>query len=703
MDAHVLDTLDYHKLREVVARFALTPLGRGAAAALSPLSDRDAVVTALRETEEMRLLLREGARLPLAGVEDVGALIAKAHDASRALEPEELRAVLAVLQAACSIRERFLAPASAARFPAVAALVGGLADLVDLRARLGEAIDERNKVRDEASDRLRSLRRAIEGLRETLRRRVTALLKTRRWARFLQEPTVAIRDDRYVISVRAECRGAIPGVVHARSQSGATLYVEPEEILADGNELAGLLEDERREVARILFALTKAVFDRREEIEAVAGRIARIELAWAKARYAEAYGLIAPEIAEDGILRLSDVRHPHLALYAAGENPIAPDRERIAREVVPMTLALGDGFRILVVTGPNTGGKTVALKTAGLVSAMALSGIPVPAAEGTRIPPFRRIFVDIGDEQSIEQNLSTFSSHVIRIVDAVREAGPGDLVLIDELGAGTDPLEGAALGEAILEVLEDRGPLAMITTHLGALKEYAYTHEGAENASMEFDRRTLAPTYWMRIGIPGRSNALDIARRVGMPEAVVARAEERMVKPPGEAEALIERMEHSRRAIEREKRRTEKTGRKIRGLRRDLEEEIEGVRRERETLRAEAEELVDERIRRLRVDLLRHLKEMGDVPKEFRAAVDRMEEALAGILAQTPLGERREAFARSLKPDDYVYVPRLGETCRVIKVHRARREIDVAWGGVPTRISFDDISWVSPPPAAPAE
>jgi len=513
---------------------------------------------------------------------------------------------------------------------------------------------------------------------------------------------MTVKNDRYLLPVKAEYRSWVHGPIRDRSQSGATLYVEPDEITLDGDRLLDALDKERDEVQRILWDLTRRVLGARHLLALLQEKLAWFDFTFAKASYAEAFGLSAPRIGDDGVLDLKDARHPWLLWLARDprRDHRDIDLEAALGRVVPMSVRLGEGFRVLVVTGPNTGGKTVALKTVGLSVLLALSGIPIPASPESAVPCYADVFADIGDEQSIEQSLSTFSSHLKNIIEVLRSAGPRSLILLDELGSGTDPIEGAALGRALLDRFLARGWSAIITTHIGSLKEYVYSREGAENAAMEFDPRTLQPTYRLLMGVPGSSNALAIARRIGLDPEVLEAAESEVARVAEPTREIISRMEASRRRVEKERRRAEKVRRRVQGEARAYEERRKEVESEREAYLGEAQRVVDDSVRAARDVLQPLVEQLKNVPKTHQPVVDKLREEVERLLVGTPLGEKREAFARSLKKEDEIYVPKFRERARVKKINKGERVVTVLLNGIPTEIGFDDISWIGGPPGA---
>ncbi|MGQ9652038.1 MAG: endonuclease MutS2, partial [Phycisphaerae bacterium] len=380
-------------------------------------------------------------------------------------------------------------------------------------------IDRSGDVRDDASAKLRAIRTEIANARISIGHVFDRLLRDRHVTRWLRYANATFHEDRLVLPLAAEHRGRVPGIVHRSSDSGATLFVEPAEAVELNNRIITLKNDEQTEISRLLWNLTHQLHLNSEEILKTLDALAILDLIAAKARFARSYDLHIPQISDDGSLRLRQAKH---LLLVDMQKQAAGRGEK--REVVPIDIRLGDDFDVLIITGPNTGGKTVVLKTVALACTMAQSGLPIPAAEGSRVPIYHDILVDIGDEQSLQQSLSTFSSHISQVMTMLKHARPGTLMLIDELGAGTDPEEGAALGRAIVTELLKRKCPALVTTHLGVLKSLAYTEPRAENACVDFDAQTLRPTYRLLIGEPGNSNAINIASRLGLPSHIVKAA-----------------------------------------------------------------------------------------------------------------------------------------------------------------------------------
>ncbi len=509
--------LEFDAVRELLASHCATSLGKSLARSMTPSVRPEVVRGWLLQVAEVAAVAEEQNLPPMGGVSDVREHV-RAAAFPTPLEPEALVAIADTLAATAELR-RWLEKAGT-RMPAMASLAARVVDLSSIAATIREAIDERGQVRDYASPRLASVRAAIEDAKGRVRVVFDRILRHTSFTKMLQYASMTFHDDRFVLPLKAEYRGRIPGIVHRSSDSGATLFIEPSESVELNNTIVRLRDDESREITQILRGLCQRVNLNAAEILATLGAVAVLDLISAKCRYAKKRRCLCPAVVEDGRMELHEARHPLLIELFARQ---AEDGEPI-RQVVPIDVRLGDDFDILIITGPNTGGKTVTLKTVGLLALMVQCGIPIPVGEGSRVAVFAQIYIDIGDEQSLQQSLSTFSSHLSTLLQILRSSGPRSLVLIDELGAGTDPDEGAAMGQAVITELLRLKVKGLVTTHLGALKAAAFTMARVDNASVEFDVESLRPIYHLRLGEPGNSNALIIAKRLGMPARLVESA-----------------------------------------------------------------------------------------------------------------------------------------------------------------------------------
>ena len=509
------DLLGWHPFRNLLARFAATPSGQDRARALAPHHALSTVRTALQETTEARRALTAEGPPPWDGTGDARPILAEAAPIGAVLDGPTLVSLGRGLAAAARLRAygQRIRPVA----PGLASAWVALPEFPDFAASLHDALDPDGRLTDRASPRLRALRRQITTLRAELQARVERILDHPTVQPALQERYVTVRSGRYVIPVRDDARRAVRGIIHDRSQSGATVFVEPEETIPLNNELTRVCLEERDEEQRLLAELTDQVRRLLPALAELAEGLGALDLVFARAALAERLDASEPEVVVGGDLDLRAARHPLLVSQRWGARPGTG-------EVVPIDLRVPADRPGLVLSGPNAGGKTVALETAGLLVLMAQAGCHIPAAPGSRVPLTEEVLAVIGDEQSLAQDLSTFSSFVRQVREILTVAGPASLILLDELGAGTDPTEGAALGAALLEALLDRGARIVATTHLEPLKVFAQVEPRLQNATVTFDAERLEPTFRLEYGHPGPSHALTIAERLGLPAAVIARA-----------------------------------------------------------------------------------------------------------------------------------------------------------------------------------
>lgn len=693
-----LRVLEYGAIATILRGYAVTPIGRKKAEELRPLTDELAVRVELQRVAEARGLV-EAKMLPaLSEVNDLRPLLERIHEQGVALGADGLLEVASTLLRVNSIQSFFEAHGEA--YPAHRELFRAQPDFTDLVHEIQEKIDARGQVRDYATPRLNKIRRGIVSLRETIRGRMQKILQSPEWSRHLQSTRASVRGDRLVVQVRADARGRVRGIVHDRSQTGATFYIEPQQIVEAQNELAELRVKETREVTQILWTLTRSLLDREVEVIGAVEVLGEYDLVQAKARYAVDFGMTAPAVQiDDRSLVLREARHPvlfHLEWKKAREEGLDPSdaRKAAADRVIPFDVRLGEDFGRLVVTGPNTGGKTVTLKAIGLLCLMAQTGMQVPASEGARVPLYDRVLADIGDEQSIQQSLSTFSAHISKIANILELATPRSLVLLDELGAGTDPLEGGALGTSILEALDQGDVSAVITTHLGVLKEFAYSNPRAENASVDFDDESLEPTYRLLLGQPGSSNALLIARRLGLSQEICDRAARSLSTTDRTTEELISSMRQSRRELEERRTVIEALESKAREAQESIDQELRAVEERREHLTREAEHEIDRVLQDLRIRISRVSVQLRSAPKGVRGLADELDSALEAASSSSPLAQKRRDYANGLRKDDLVYLPQYKQKGRVRKIDRKQESLQVQIGSLSVTVPFAEVSWI---------
>ncbi len=669
MDEKTLKRLDYHKILEKVAQYCSSALGREKVLALRPVAELAAAVRLMAETSEGRELLRLDPLARLEGWKDIRVPLARAGRGG-VLDPGELLDVAATLAASRTVKNFFAGRRD--RYPLLSSLAGSLAVCAELEEKIKKAVDPSGEVSDRATPALFQIRRKKAQIQEQIREHLEAIVRSSATQKYLQDQIITVRGGRYVVPVKIEFRSQLPGIVHDQSASGATLFVEPLAVVEKNNELKRLESAEREEVLKILTELSSEVARRAGEIGASLEALGELDFILARARYSGELDAVEPVLAEGAYFDIRRARHPLLA-----------------GEAVPVDIRLGLDFDALIVTGPNTGGKTVSLKTAGLFVLMAQSGLHLPAAEGTEMGFFEQVFADIGDEQSIEQSLSTFSSHMSNIVDIVRRAGPGTLVLLDELGAGTDPAEGAALAQAILERLLAAGAKIMATTHHSDLKNFAYTTERVENASVEFDALTLKPTYRLLTGRPGRSNAFEIAARLGLPAEVVARARDFMTAEQLRVEELMQSLERAQQQAEMHRREAAEMARQAAILKEKYEKMEATLREKKEAILNKAAEEARELVKSARREAEAAVKELREklalesarqresAIREARERLWRMEKRAEEIRPPKDAGGEAPS---ALRPGDEVFLPEYGQRGYVLAPPDSSGEVQVQVG-----------------------
>jgi DNA mismatch repair protein MutS2 len=610
LNGHTFRALEFDRIRSLLVLRTGSAEGRVRLEALEPLTDPGAVGEALARTTEGRRLLEMLGREPYQDLPDPAEALTRVRVQGAHLEPRELLDLGSFIEGGVEIVRRVSRSDEDA--PRLARLASGARDTSEIAVAIRRALLPTGEVADDASPKLAETRRTLARLRAQLTSVMEGYVRSRETERLLQDRVITTRNDRYVLLLKADHKGQLPGIIHGSSGTGASLFVEPLPAVELNNDIVSLQDDERREVVRILQDLTAQAGDRADDLVEMAAILGELDAVQAMALLANDMDAHAPEIVEDAApqLELVDSRHP-LLMPRIGEQ-VGIQR---TTDPVPVSLRAGGGEPVLVISGPNTGGKTVALKTVGLLALMAQCGLHIPAAPGSRLPVFRRVFADIGDEQSIAENLSTFSAHLAAIVEMTRDLDRPALVLLDEVGAGTDPTEGGALGVAIVEHFRKSGTMVLATTHHGLMKAYAQSTPGVACASFGYDPETWEPTFRLTLGAPGRSLALEMAERLGLPVEVVEDARARRDDKEQQAEDLLARLEKDRAALETE------AGR-IAGLRRDAEEAQQ---------RAEATEREIASKKRREVErFARELKRRGQEQEEkaaeaIRAAVEKLE------------------------------------------------------------------------------
>jgi DNA mismatch repair protein MutS2 len=641
-----------------------------------------------QETTEARLLLDAKGSTSIGGAHDVQPQVERAQRGLTLL-PTELLDIQSTLEAGRRMKRTLTQLRG--QFPRLADHVSGIEPCSSLIAEIARCIDGRGEVLDSASPDLGRIRREKAIAHQRLMDRLQGMVSSAQNTPYLQEFYVTERSGRYVIPLKAEFKGRIPGLIHDQSASGATLFIEPLAIVELNNTWRQLQLDEEKEIQRILAALSELVAQEGAFVRRTVSALAYLDMTFAKARYSADTNATEPQLVAfrngkgrptqrtssshaGSVLRLVEARHPLLS----------------AQQVVPIDVHLGKGYHILVITGPNTGGKTVSLKTVGLLCLMAQAGLHIPAAEGSTISMFEHVYADIGDEQSIEQSLSTFSSHMTNIISILAEADSHSLILLDELGAGTDPAEGAALARALLDDVRQRRITAFVATHCSELKVYAQDTPGVRNASVQFDLNTLSPTFELRIGLPGQSNALAIAQRLGLPPRIIDLARGWLSPQHLETERLLQEIQEVRAAAEVERGAASQAKEQTESLRQDLEQRLEEIEEERRQILGAAQAEAEDVLAQLRSEVSRLRSQPVATAAQIEHAEARVEDlAQRASPPEGPLPPEGSAPSEEPLPGDTVWVASLNKEGQFVERGSAQAEVQV--GQFRVKVDAEDL------------
>ena len=656
-------TLELDRVLSLLADACATEAGKDLAKALIPATDADDVTKLLQETTDACHMVERKGSPAFRDVKDIKPSLERA-DRGGALNTRELLRIAAVLRSARNVKEYGEGDGAAAG--CLDAYFWALIPNKYLEDRIFGAILSEEEIADNASPALSDIRRHMRIAGSRVRESLQKIISSPSYSKYLREPIITMRGDRYVVPVRSEYKNAIPGMVHDVSSSGGTFFIEPMQAVQANNELRELLIKEKKEIERILAELSAEVAAHRENIATDYDMLIQLDLIFGKARLSYSMKGMCPAVNSEGKILLNRARHPLI------------DKQ----SVVPITVRLGDDFDTLVITGPNTGGKTVTLKTLGLLTLMAECGLHIPASDGSSISVFEYVLADIGDEQSIEQSLSTFSSHMKNIVEITDCCGPDTLVLFDELGAGTDPAEGAALAMAVIEFCRKLGAKVAATTHYGELKLYAMRTAGVMNASCEFDVETLRPTYRLLIGIPGKSNAFAISKRLGLSTLIIDDAKSLVSENDVSFEEVLSQLDAQRQAMEQARIQAEQMKLEMERAKKQSDEYTEEIKREREKAvskaRKEAQQIIDDARRSVNAamdeikQMKKQLRDAGAVDDinlrqtELRRGLNEAEDRLRGDREETP----KKVSAREPKAGDTVELLKLGTKATVLQVNK---------------------------------
>ncbi|MBU3180908.1 endonuclease MutS2 [Clostridium psychrophilum] len=682
MNKKSLRVLEYYKIKDKIKKHAKTMAGKDIIDSLQPYTNIYEVREHLQETNEALLLLSKKGGAPFEGIYDVRDAIIRASKGA-SLMPMQLLRIAQMLKCARLFKNYVGNNEEDNTFRVLNDICIGIVPIKKLEDEIFIAIISDEEISDRASSLLFSLRKSLKEKNASVKERVISLVRSN--AKYLQESLYTIRGDRYVIPVKVEHKGSVPGIVHDQSSSGSTLFIEPMSLVNLNNDIKEIMLKEKAEVERILRELSYQIYENINIVQNNADIVWELDFIFAKAMYAIDINAIIPSVNEEGEIDIVQARHPLI-------DP---------KVVVPSNIYLGKYFTSLVITGPNTGGKTVTLKTVGLIEIMAMSGILIPASEGSIVSFFNEIFADIGDEQSIEQSLSTFSSHMTNIVNIIDIADKKTLALFDELGAGTDPTEGAALAVSILENLRARGTKVVATTHYSELKGYALKTTGVENASVEFNVDTLSPTYRLIIGVPGKSNAFEISKRLGLPDYIIKSARENISKDTLEFEELVQTLQEKSIKAEEDARLAEslklqastlkdKYQVKLHKLDNIRENAMYEAQREAKRLIKNAKEESDVILKNMRqLENLGYSSEARQKLEEERTKIKNKLETLERHVEKSndELGEK----LKSVKQGEKVYLPSLDQKVIVISKPDKKGELQVQAGIMKINVKLDDL------------
>ncbi|AND84119.1 endonuclease MutS2 [Clostridium tyrobutyricum] len=682
MNEKSLEILEFNKIKKRIEEYTNTVAAKDIIEDLKPYDNIYAVRQHLEETREAFKLLVIKGEVPFDGVYDVRTGITMAKKGS-VLMPIQILRIGAVLRSARRFKKYISHKDDEESFPVIEDICSGITELNKLEDKIFLSIESEEQVSDRASSTLYKIRRSLRDKNSSVRDKVNSLM--RNYSQYLQDSIYTMRGDRYVLPVKSEHKSMVPGLVHDQSASGSTLYIEPMGLVNLNNEIKELKLSEKAEIERILAELSLEIYDDISAIEIDANILWELDFIFAKAKFANDLNCTIPSVNEDGIVDIIQAKHPLI------------DR----KVVVPMDIYMGKKFKSLVITGPNTGGKTVTLKTIGLLHIMALSGLMIPARENSTVGFFNEVFADIGDEQSIEQNLSTFSSHMTNIVNIIDKADEKSLVLFDELGAGTDPTEGAALAVAILENLKKRGSSIVATTHYSELKVYALKTEGVENASVEFDVETLRPTYRLIIGIPGKSNAFEISKRLGLPNFIIEDARENITSETLKFEDLIQNLQDRNLKAEAYKREAENLKADTLKIKDKYDSKLKKLQNTRDKIYMEAQREAKNIIKEAKDESDKIVREMHEMErlgytsearknlemhrKKINQKLDETESKL--YINKSDDGEKLE----NVKEGEEVFLPSLNQNVIVLTTPDNRDEVQVQAGIMKVSAKLKDL------------
>ena len=682
MNQHALDVLEYDKIRELLVSYTASGLGARLAQRIQPLTDLHRIEWLIAETTELKRLLSPDRYLPLGGLHDLSPILEKSDKGADILIIEEIMHVKETLRAFRIVKE-FLADAKG-DYPYLRQLAGKIRLYPEIDAKIENTLNENGAVKNSASPELRSIRKTIQAVKGRIQGRLQSTLRSKSVSPYLQDPIIRERKGRPVIAVKERDASRVPGSVRDRSDRGNTVFIEPEAVRELGNELQAAIDAEGAEIVRLLREITAKIAAVTEPMGETLKILAHLDLTYAKVRFSRDYEMNPPALNPNGRLNLKAGCHPLLLTLQREE-----DSE--VEAVVPIDFRLGDDFNTLIITGPNTGGKTITLKTVGLLTLMAQSGMHISAGEGSEVAVFSHISADIGDEQSIEQSLSTFSSHLRNIAEILSSADENSLVLLDELGGGTDPAEGAALGKSILEYLHTRNARTVVSTHISPLKNLGYTVPGVENASVAFDIATLRPTYKLLIGTPGSSNALAIAKRMGLPDEVITNAETGSAGQDDGAAELINQLQAAKVVMEKNKRAATETQAEAARIESEYRQKLDKISAHETETQAQLSVDTYALLQQIKGQIDRLCHSEGS-RRSLLESLSEISVYMAGELNEFPEEQERQGFIHELKEGDEVRVHSLDSVGVLSDVDPQTQKAVVRFGAMQMTVPLEDVS-----------
>ncbi|MFF2441347.1 endonuclease MutS2 [Priestia megaterium] len=690
MQSRIFHVLEFNKVKEQLQKKVASSLGREKVANLIPSTQYEEVVKWQEATDEATTVLRLRGNVPLGGIFDVRPSVKRA-EIGGTLSSNELLDVASTIYAARQVKQFIeqVVEDEDLQLPIITEHIEKLMPLPEVEQTIKMSIDENGTVLDGASDQLRGIRQKLRSTESRIREKLESLIRSSSAQKMLSDAIVTIRNERFVIPVKQEYRSAYGGIVHDQSSSGATLFIEPQAIVTLNNELQEAKVKEKQEIERILIALTVQVAEVANELRQNVYLLGELDFMFAKGRYSHELKASKPKMNDRGYIKLVKAKHPLIT----------------QEDVVANDIELGDQYTSIVITGPNTGGKTVTLKTLGLFTLMAQAGLQIPALDGSEMAVFKHVFADIGDEQSIEQSLSTFSSHMVNIVDILQKVDYESLVLFDELGAGTDPQEGAALAISILDQVYERGARVVATTHYPELKAYGYNREGVVNASVEFDIETLSPTYKLLIGVPGRSNAFEISKRLGLSAEVIERAKGYIGSETNKVENMIASLEDSRRQSEHELEEAEELRKEAQKLHKELQSQIIEFNEKRDKLYEKAEEKAQATVKAASEEAEKIISDLRKMSQKNHALVKeheliearkRLEDAVPTLEKSKKKPAVPKKQERTLQAGDEVKVLSWGQKGTLVE-RVSNNEWQVQMGIMKMKVKEKDLEYISSP------